>query len=212
VRTTKATQLLGLAEVTQLQGHTQLWAPDIRAPSPPEERYPLRRALPEQVREPSWVPDPSEFSLPRWECSLQKRHSFWDRQKLHSYWDRPHFWLQTFGHLTGQKRSVYPGGLWLPEQVRESSCVLCPSETSLCRWACRLQKQHIFWDRPCFRHSSSAKRQVWTPDICTPPLKEERLPAESTLTTETRERSRIPGLLTEANRITGRTSSNQRQL
>jgi hypothetical protein len=34
----------------------------------------------------------------------------------------------------------------------------------------------------------------------------------STLTIETQERARILGLLTEANRITGRTSSNQRQL
>jgi hypothetical protein len=50
------------------------------------------------------------------------------------------------------------------------------------------------------------------PDICTPSLEKERLPAESTLTTETQERSRLPGLLTEANRITGGTSSNQRQL
>jgi hypothetical protein len=38
------------------------------------------------------------------------------------------------------------------------------------------------------------------------------LPAESTLTTETQERARLPGLLTEANRITGGTSSNQRKL
>jgi hypothetical protein len=28
----------------------------------------------------------------------------------------------------------------------------------LCRWACRLQRQDIFWDRPCFRPSSSARR------------------------------------------------------
>ena len=39
------------------------------------------------------------------------------------------------------------------------------------------------------------------PDICPPSLQEESLPAESTLTTETQERTRRPGLLTEANRI-----------
>ena len=51
------------------------------------------------------------------------------------------------------------------------------------------------------------------PDICAPFLQEESLPAESTLTTETQERARFPGLLlTEANRITRGTSSNQRQL
>ena len=47
------------------------------------------------------------------------------------------------------------------------------------------------------------------PDICPPSLQEESLPAESTLTTETQERSRLPGLLIEVNRITGGTSSSQ---
>jgi hypothetical protein len=35
------------------------------APSPPEETCSPRRALSEQVREPSWVPDPSKSSLHR---------------------------------------------------------------------------------------------------------------------------------------------------
>jgi hypothetical protein len=48
------------------------------------------------------------------------------------------------------------------------------------------------------------------PDICAPSLQEESLPAESTLTTETQERVRLPGLLIEANRITGGTSSNKK--
>jgi hypothetical protein len=48
------------------------------------------------------------------------------------------------------------------------------------------------------------------PDICVHSLQEESLPAESSLTTETQEGARLPGLLTEANRITGKTSSNQR--
>ena len=50
------------------------------------------------------------------------------------------------------------------------------------------------------------------PDIHAPSLKEESLPAESALTTETQERSSLPGLLIEANRITRGTRSNQRQL
>ena len=50
------------------------------------------------------------------------------------------------------------------------------------------------------------------PDICAPSLQEQSLPAESTLTTETQETASLPGLLKEANRITGGTSSNQRQL
>ena len=50
------------------------------------------------------------------------------------------------------------------------------------------------------------------PDICAPSLQEESLPAESALTTGTQERVGLPGVLTEANRITGGTSSSQRQL
>jgi hypothetical protein len=40
------------------------------------------------------------------------------------------------------------------------------------------------------------------PDICEPSLQEEILHAESALTTETQERSSLPGLLIETNRIT----------
>jgi hypothetical protein len=46
------------------------------------------------------------------------------------------------------------------------------------------------------------------PDICTPSLKEESLPAESALTTETQERVSLPGLLVENNRIKRGTNSN----
>jgi hypothetical protein len=49
-------------------------------------------------------------------------------------------------------------------------------------------------------------------DICAPSLKDESLPAESALTTETQEIASLPGLLVENNRITRGTSSNQRQL
>lgn len=84
-----------------------------------------RRALPGQVREPPWVPDPSETSLLRWECGLQKLHRFWDRQKQHSFWNRPCFGLHTFRYLPHQRRGVCLGGLWPWEQVP------CPSVTSL---------------------------------------------------------------------------------
>jgi hypothetical protein len=68
-----------------------------------------------------------------------------------------------------------------------------------------------FWDKLCFRPSSSARRLVQTTDICAPSLQEESLPAESALTTETQKRASLPGLLVEAKRITKGTSSNQRQ-
>ena len=105
-----------------------------------------------------------------------------------------------------------PPGRALPEYLGKPSWFPDPSETSLRRWECGLQKWHSFWDRPCFGPSSSVRRQVQTPDICAPSLQEESLAAESTLTTETQDRASLPGLLIEANRITGGTSSNQRQL
>jgi hypothetical protein len=45
-----------------------------------------------------------------------------------------------------------------------------------------------------------------------PSLQEKSFPAESTLITETQEKDTLAGLLIKANRITGGTSSNQRQL
>jgi hypothetical protein len=61
-------------------------------------------------------------------------------------------------------------------------------------------------------NTTSAKRQVRTPGIWAPSLQEESLPAESTLTTETKDRASLPGLLIEAKIISWGTSSNQRQL
>jgi hypothetical protein len=51
-------------------------------------------------------------------------------------------------------------------------------------------------------NTTSARRQVQTPDIWAPSLQEESLPAESTLTTGTQERANLPGMLIEANIIT----------
>ena len=45
MQTTEATELLGQAEVTQLLGQTPFQAPDIQAPTSPEERCLPRRAL-----------------------------------------------------------------------------------------------------------------------------------------------------------------------
>jgi hypothetical protein len=43
-------------------------------------------------------------------------------------------------------------------------------------------------------------------------MQEESLPTESALTTETQKRVGLPGVLTEVNRMTGGTSSSQRQI
>jgi hypothetical protein len=61
-------------------------------------------------------------------------------------------------------------------------------------------------------YTTSARRQVQIPDIWAPSLQEESLPAESILTTETKDRASLPGLLIDDNIITWGKSSNQRQL
>jgi hypothetical protein len=64
-----------------------------------------------------------------------------------------------------------------------------------------------------YREGSDPELRRWVSasDCWTPALKEESLPAESVLTTGTQVRVGLPGVLTEANRITGGTNSNQRQ-
>jgi hypothetical protein len=56
------------------------------------------------------------------------------------------------------------------------------------------------------------RRGIWAPEFWSPSLQEEGLPAQSALTTGTQERVGLSGVLTKANRITGGTSSSQRQL
>jgi hypothetical protein len=67
-------------------------------------------------------------------------------------------------------------------------------------------------DKTNFWPSSSARKQIWAPDICTPSPLEERCSADNTLTTETQERVGLWGVLTEAKWIIAGTSSSQRQL
>jgi hypothetical protein len=56
------------------------------------------------------------------------------------------------------------------------------------------------------------RRWIRAPDCWTLALKKESLPAESALTTGTQVRVKLPGMMTEANRIPGGSSSKQRQL
>jgi hypothetical protein len=211
VQTAEAAQLLKQAEATQDLRQALFWAPDILAPSPPEEKWPPGRAPTIRAGEGA-ILCPGSLWDQSAQVSLRTAKGERADYRNESFWVRPHFGLQTLGHLPHQRRDGLREGLRPPEQMREPSCVLGPSETSVERSAHRLQRQYIFWDRPCFRPSSSARIQAWMPDLCIPSLQEESLPTESTLTTETQERGRLPGLLTEANRITGGTSSNQRQL
>jgi hypothetical protein len=208
---------LSKAEVTLRLGQTPFWAPYIQAPSPPEESCPSWRAISEQVRELSWVPGPSETSLHRsahrlWRVSewTTEATQLLRKAEANSFWDRSRSGLQTSRHLPNQERGVNLGGLC---QSRRGSHLVSPVPwRPVCAGECA----------DCRGNSSSgtgpvsglhlqpggrSKCQISVHLPC-----KRRACLRSTLTTETQERARLPGQLTDANRITGGTSSNQRQL
>ena len=87
--------------------------------------------------------------------------------------------------------------------MRTTSYILGLSETSLLRRAHEPQKQQSLLDRvPSGLHPQPGDRAE-TQTSGHLPLPEESLPAESAVTTGTQERVGLPGVLTEANRITG---------
>ena len=91
------------------------------------------------------------------------------------------------------------------------SCILDILESTPCRRVCRPQKQQSFLDKvPSGLHLQSGGRAELP--TSTPSLQEESLPTDSVLTTETQEIVGLPRVLTEAKRITGGTSSSQKQL
>ena len=116
-----------------------------------------------------------------------------------------------FGPSSSSRRQSWNPDLWEPSPP---SCIQGPSETSLHRRAHRLQKQQNFLDRvPLGLHlHPKGRSEFQTSVFCAPSLKGKSLLAESTLPTGIQERVWLPGVLTEANRITGGTSSSQRQL
>ena len=71
-------------------------------------------------------------------------------------------------------------------------------------WTTQSSPQDSPWDLSTSSEwiTTSARRKVRTPDIWDPSLQEEILPAESTLNTETQEKTSLRGLLIEANIIT----------
>jgi hypothetical protein len=84
--------------------------------------------------------------------------------------------------------------------VHSSTSVPCAQSF----WTPPRSSQDPPWDLKTFGewNTTSARRQVRRPDIWAPSLQEESLAAESTQTTETKERASLPGLLIEANIIT----------
>jgi hypothetical protein len=108
--------------------------------------------------------------ISRWECGLQKQHSFWGS---------PHFGLQTSRYLPRQRRSGHLGGLWHPEQVKEPSCVPGPSETSQLRSAHKLLRVSKLTAEAT---QLLGQTPFWVPDIWALSLPEERWPPGKALT------------------------------
>jgi hypothetical protein len=90
-----------------------------------------------------------------------------------SFWDP----ILCSRHPARGEVSALPGRALL-EHLGEPSWFPDPSETSLqvrvwtteANSFCDRPRQHSFWDRSCFRPSSSARREVRNPDICVPSL------------------------------------------
>jgi hypothetical protein len=60
-------QIANATFASELLYHTPPGCTQLAVLKSSKMKHPIRRALSEQVREPSWVPDPSETSLPRLE-------------------------------------------------------------------------------------------------------------------------------------------------
>jgi hypothetical protein len=134
-----------------------------------------------------WLLDPAETSLSRREWGLQKL--------TESGTGRSH--RASEADLVSSSRN--PGTFPSRGEVSALTGRACRSTRGshlgswihlrlVCTGGVWSTETNSFWDKPCFRPSSSAGRQVQTPDICAPFLKEESLPAESALTTETQEK------------------------
>jgi hypothetical protein len=104
-------------------------------------------------------------------------------------------------------------GSYLKTQVRSPSSIPGLSETSLLRRALRVQKHQSFLDRiPFDFHPQPGGRAEPQTTVYLPHQRKACLPTGSALTPRTQERAGLPGMLPEANRLTGETSSSQRQL
>jgi hypothetical protein len=188
----------------QLLGQAPFWAPDIWAPSPPEEKWPPGRGLNTRAGEGDILCPGSLSQRPVCADQLPNCRGWASGlQKVYSFWDRPHFRaldIQAFSppeerclpgrSLTagaGEGAIFCPGSLW-DQSVQVSTQT---AETTY------LLGQALFH---AFIFSQEA--DLNTRSRCT-------FPTESTLTTETEEGAGLPGLLTETIRITVGTSSSK---
>ena len=100
----------------------------------------LTNFWPEHLWETFWFPDPTKTSLHRWKCGLQNLPA--------SRTGRSHRASEADSISSSRHPDMFPArgeesilpGRTLPEHLREPSWFLDPTETSLNRWECGLQK------------------------------------------------------------------------
>jgi hypothetical protein len=119
----------------------------------------------------SCLPDPSETSLCRsarelWRVSKQTAEA---TQLL----GQALFWAADIQAPSPREERWLSGRAQPPEQVREPSCLLCPSETSLCSSAHRLQRMSK-WTAKATQLLGQTSILGWAPDIWAPSPSEER--------------------------------------
>jgi hypothetical protein len=121
--------------------------------------------------------------------------SFWDTREPQS----AVFGLQTSSHLPARGQVSTQPGRPLPQDPQEPSWFQYSGESILHRWKCGLLKQWLLWQAKATQLLGKillwafifGQEEVQMPDNCAPFLKEESLPAETALTTETQRRNLV---------------------
>jgi hypothetical protein len=175
-------------------------APDIRPPLGPEDRCPPSpEASASGSVEATLVPGLRGGQSAQVRVWTTEASSFWDRREPQSFWGGTVFVLQTSGHLPGQRTCVCPSWEDFASGSGEPSWFQDSREGSLHRRECGLLKWWLLWQAKAAQFLGKilfwafifGQEEVQTPDNCAPSLKEESLPSESTLTTETQRRELV---------------------
>ena len=148
----------------QILRQTPFQATDIRTPSLSEESCtPLPGGpLSEDLEEPSWFLETSKTILHKWECGLQKLIASGTGRSHIASEENPTSGSRHQGTLPDRREVSPPSGRALPEHLGESYWFLNPSETSLLRWECGLQKLTASGTGPVSGlHLLSGSRTEW---------------------------------------------------
>jgi hypothetical protein len=101
-----------------------------------------------------------DYSAQVWVWTTEANR-FWDRQEPQSFWGSPLFWFQTSGHLPCQRIGVclaQEGFAWASVGDILDPWLHRDYSAQVRVWT---TEANSFWDKLCFRPSSSARRRVW---------------------------------------------------